>query len=111
MSAGFDRYEIQTKIADKWQTHDVIEGDESAAMTVWRYVSGTLFDAARLVTHDYKGRIRVMRRQSKRAGYRVVYGEMMPVWSKVLPSLKEANAFAEKCRSIGDIVFRIEEQK
>lgn len=40
-------------------------------------------------------------------GYRVVYGETRPAWEQILPTLKEARAFAKKHKSFGDIVFSI----
>lgn len=102
------RYEIQIKAGSKWTTHSVVEADKDGALKAWGYVSGTLSDAARLISHDYKGRVIVVKRQAPRAGYRVVYGETMPAWSRILPSLTEAERFAAKHRSFGDIVFSIE---
>jgi hypothetical protein len=108
-STGSDRYEIQTKTVEgKWTVHGVVEGDVAAAEKAWAYVANTLTAPARLVTHDYKGRIIVVARQGKRSGYRVTYGETIPVWSRILPSLAAANEFADKHRSFGDIVFSIE---
>ena len=40
-------------------------------------------------------------------GYRVVYGETMPSWEQTFPTLRQANAFAQKHRSFGDIIFSI----
>lgn len=40
-------------------------------------------------------------------GYRVVYGETMPAWEQVFPTLGEAVAFAERHRSFGDVIFSI----
>lgn len=108
-STGIDRYEIQTKTVEgKWATHGVVEGDADAADKAWTYIANTLTDPARLITHDYKGRIVVVARQGKRSGYCVTYGETIPVWSRILPSLAAANEFADKHRSFGDIVFSIE---
>lgn len=108
-STGFDRYEIQTKTVEgKWATHGVVEGDANAAEQAWKYTANTLTAPARLITHDYKGRVVVVARQGKRSGYRVTYGETAPVWSRILPSLAAANEFADKHRSFGDIVFSIE---
>jgi|HubBroStandDraft_1064217.scaffolds.fasta_scaffold125234_3 hypothetical protein len=39
--------------------------------------------------------------------YRVVYGEMMPAWEKIFPTMREAKAFAKEHRSFGDIIFSI----
>lgn len=103
-----DRFQIQTKVDGKWSTHDVIEAPEADAREIWDYVRGTLTDPARLVQHDSKGRVHVKARQQKRAGFRVVYGETMPVWSRVLPSRAAAEEFAAKKRNVGDIVFSIE---
>jgi len=41
------------------------------------------------------------------ASYRVVYGETMPAWEKVFPTLREAKAFAKKHESFGDVIFSI----
>lgn len=103
-----NRYEIQAKIDSKWIEHGVVEGSEDDARQAWRYVSSTLTTPARLVTHDYKGRVIVVARQAARTGYRVTYGETLPVWSRVLPTMEAANAFADKQRSFGDTIFGIE---
>lgn len=39
--------------------------------------------------------------------YRVVYGETIPAWEKIFPTLREAKAFAKEHRSFGDIIFSI----
>lgn len=39
--------------------------------------------------------------------YRVVYGETRPMWEKIFPTRREANAFAKKHRSFGDLIFSI----
>jgi len=39
--------------------------------------------------------------------YRVVYGETMPAWEEIFPTLREAQAFAKKHKSFGDIIFSI----
>jgi hypothetical protein len=39
--------------------------------------------------------------------YRVVYGESLPAWEKIFPTLREAHAFAKKHESFGDIIFSI----
>lgn len=39
--------------------------------------------------------------------YRVVYGETMPAWEQVFPTLREAKAFAKKHESFGDVIFSI----
>jgi hypothetical protein len=40
-------------------------------------------------------------------GYRVVYGETMPAWEKIFPTLREAQAFAKEHESFGDVIFSI----
>lgn len=40
-------------------------------------------------------------------GYRVVYGETMPAWEKIFPTLREAQAFAKEHKSFGDVIFSI----
>lgn len=103
-----DTFAIQTKVAGKWTEHGTVGGDKAAALKAWNYVKGTLTTAARLVEFDYKGRVHVVATHTQRAGYRVTYGETMPVWSRVLPTLAEAHKFADKHRSFGDVVFSIE---
>lgn len=39
--------------------------------------------------------------------YRVVYGETMPAWEKTFPTRREAQAFAKKHKSFGDVIFSI----
>lgn len=39
--------------------------------------------------------------------YRVVYGETMPAWEKTFPTKREADAFAKKHESFGDVIFSI----
>lgn len=39
--------------------------------------------------------------------YRVVYGETIPAWEKTFATRREANAFARKHKSFGDIIFSI----
>lgn len=39
--------------------------------------------------------------------YRVVYGETMPAWEKTFSNKREADAFAKKHRSFGDVVFSV----
>jgi hypothetical protein len=39
--------------------------------------------------------------------YRVVYGEKMPAWERIFPTLREAKAFAKAQRRLGDLVFSI----
>lgn len=39
--------------------------------------------------------------------YRVVYGETMPAWERVFPKRAEAEAFAKKQRSFGDVIYSI----
>jgi hypothetical protein len=40
-------------------------------------------------------------------GWRVVYGETRPAWERIFPTKREADAFAKKHRSFGDVVFSI----
>jgi len=39
--------------------------------------------------------------------YRVVYGETMPAWEKIFDTKREAEEFAKKHRSFGDVIFSI----
>lgn len=39
--------------------------------------------------------------------FRVVYGETMPAWERVFPTMREARAFAKEHESFGDIIFSI----
>lgn len=39
--------------------------------------------------------------------YRVVYGETVPAWEQVFPTLREAKAFAKEHRSFGDVIFSV----
>jgi len=39
--------------------------------------------------------------------YRVVYGETMPAWEQIFPTLSEAKAFAKEHMSFGDVIFSI----
>lgn len=39
--------------------------------------------------------------------YRVVYGETIPAWEKLFPTLREAKAFAKEHESFGDVIFSI----
>lgn len=39
--------------------------------------------------------------------YRVVYGETMPAWEKILDTKREAEAFAKEHESFGDVIFSI----
>lgn len=102
-----DAFEIQAKCAGRWVVHGSISGDKDTALKTWRYVKETMTAEARLVQFDYKGRVHVVAKQKQRSGYRVTYGETMPVWSRVLPTEAEAKAFADKQRSFGDVVFDI----
>jgi len=43
----------------------------------------------------------------QRRSYRVVYGEMMPAWERIFPSMREAKAFAKEHESFGDVIFSI----
>ncbi len=40
--------------------------------------------------------------------YRVVYGETMPAWERIFPTLQEARAFAEEHKTFGDIIFSVQ---
>lgn len=40
-------------------------------------------------------------------GWRVVYGESRPAWEQIFPTKREAQAFAKKHRSFGDVIFSI----
>lgn len=39
--------------------------------------------------------------------YRVVYGETLPMWEQIFRTKREADAFAKKHRSFGDVIFSI----
>lgn len=39
--------------------------------------------------------------------WRVVYGESRPAWEKIFATKREADAFAEKHKSFGDVIFSI----
>lgn len=39
--------------------------------------------------------------------YRVVYGETMPAWEKIFPTMREAKAFAKEHEGFGDVIFSI----
>lgn len=39
--------------------------------------------------------------------YRVVYGETMPAWEKIFPTMREARAFAKEHEKLGDVVFGV----
>lgn len=49
----------------------------------------------------------VTRKQVRKDNYRVVYGETMPAWEKSFPTKREAEAFAKKHESFGDVIFSI----
>ena len=40
-------------------------------------------------------------------GVRVVYGETMPAWERIFPTMSEAKAFAKEHEGFGDIIFSI----
>lgn len=42
-----------------------------------------------------------------KSSYRVVYGEMRPMWEKTFPTKREATAYAKKHESFGDIIFSV----
>lgn len=39
--------------------------------------------------------------------FRVVYGETMPAWERTLVTKREAEMFAKKHESFGDVIFSI----
>ena len=39
--------------------------------------------------------------------YRVVYGETMPAWERIFPTLPDAKVFTRKQRRLGDIIFSV----
>ena len=39
--------------------------------------------------------------------YRVIYGETMPAWERIFPTMREAKAFAKEHESFGDVIFSI----
>ena len=39
--------------------------------------------------------------------YRVVYGETVPAWDRVVPTKREAMALVQKHESFGDIIFNV----
>jgi hypothetical protein len=39
--------------------------------------------------------------------YRVVYGETMPAWEQTFPTKREAEAFANRHKSFGDLIFEV----
>ncbi len=39
--------------------------------------------------------------------YRVVYGETMPSWEKIFPTMREAKAFAAEQKKFGDMIFSV----
>jgi hypothetical protein len=41
------------------------------------------------------------------SSYRVVFGETIPAWERIFPTLREAKAFAKKHKAMGDIVFSV----
>lgn len=49
----------------------------------------------------------VTRKSVRKDNYRVVYGETMPAWEKSFPTKREADAFAKKHESFGDVIFSI----
>ncbi len=40
-------------------------------------------------------------------GWRVVYGESRPAWEQIFPTKREDDAFANKHRGFGDIIFSV----
>ena len=39
--------------------------------------------------------------------YRVVYGETRPAWEQTFPTKREATAFANEHKKLGDVIFSI----
>lgn len=39
--------------------------------------------------------------------YRVVYGETMPAWEAIFPTMKAAKSFAREHEAMGDVVFSV----
>jgi hypothetical protein len=39
--------------------------------------------------------------------YRVVYGETMPAWEKIVPTTRAADRFKRQREHVGDVVFSI----
>jgi hypothetical protein len=39
--------------------------------------------------------------------YRVVYGETIPAWEHIFPTMRAAKAFAKEHKSLGDVIFSI----
>ncbi len=39
--------------------------------------------------------------------YRVVYGETMPAWEKIVPATRAADRFKRQREHVGDVVFSI----
>ena len=39
--------------------------------------------------------------------YRVVYGETMPAWEKIVPTRRAADRFKRQRERVGDVVFSI----
>lgn len=48
-----------------------------------------------------------MANEAEVKGWRVVYGETRPAWEQLFPTKREAEAFAKKHRSFGDVIFSI----
>lgn len=40
--------------------------------------------------------------------YRVVYGETMPAWEQTFITKREADAFANRHRGMGDVIFSVD---
>ena len=45
--------------------------------------------------------------ENRLMSYRVVYGETIPAWERIFPTLRAARAFAKKNESFGDKIFSI----
>jgi hypothetical protein len=39
--------------------------------------------------------------------YRVVYGESIPAWERIFPTMRAAKAFAKEHKSFGDVIFSV----
>lgn len=48
-----------------------------------------------------------MMTELSKSGYRVVYGQTIPIWEQIFPTMRAAKAFAKEHESFGDIIFSI----
>jgi len=49
--------------------------------------------------------------QRKSQPWRVVYGETRPAWEQIFDTKREADAFAKKHLSFGDVIFSVKRVK